>query len=152
LLRIFRILKLAQYINEARTLMTALRASSRKISIFLGTVLTIQLIVGALMYLIEGEASGFTSIPQGVYWAIVTMTTVGYGDITPITPLGKFLAAAVMVTGYAIIAVPTGIVVTELNLVRPDAITTRTCPECLSEGHATEARFCSDCGARLELE
>ncbi len=99
LLRIFRILKLAQYINEARTLMTALRASGRKISIFLGTVLTIQLIVGSLMYLIEGEASGFTSIPQGVYWAIVTITTVGYGDLTPITPMGKCLAAAVRVTG-----------------------------------------------------
>ncbi|MBW1886043.1 MAG: ion transporter [Deltaproteobacteria bacterium] len=151
LLRIFRVLKLAHYIGEARMLSAALRSSTRKILIFLGTVLTIQLIVGSLMYLIEGAESGFTSIPQGVYWAIVTMTTVGYGDITPVTTLGKILAAGVMITGYGIIAVPTGIFVSEFGLQRALEITTRTCPQCLSEGHETGARFCKNCGADLEV-
>jgi voltage-gated potassium channel len=152
LLRIFRVLKLAHYIGEARMLSAALRSSTRKILIFLGTVLTIQLIVGSLMYLIEGEESGFTSIPQGVYWAIVTMTTVGYGDITPITTLGKILASGVMITGYGIIAVPTGIFVSEFGQQRMLQITTRTCPQCMSEGHETDARFCKSCGGDLEVE
>lgn len=152
LLRIFRVLKLGHYIGEARILNSALRRSSRKILIFLGTVFTIQLIVGSLMYLIEGEASGFTSIPQGVYWAIVTMTTVGYGDITPITTLGKFLAAAVMITGYGIIAVPTGIFVSEFGQQRAIRVTSRTCPGCMGEGHDSDSHFCKYCGADLELQ
>ncbi len=104
LLRVFRVLKLAHFVREARVLNSALRASSRKITVFLGAVLTMVLIIGSLMYLIEGERSGFTNIPQGIYWAIVTMTTVGYGDIAPVTVLGKVLASAVMILGYGIIA------------------------------------------------
>jgi voltage-gated potassium channel len=150
LLRIFRVLKLGHYLSEAHMLSAALRGSTRKILIFLGTVFTIQLIVGSVMYLIEGEESGFTSIPQGVYWAIVTMTTVGYGDITPVTTIGKMLAAMVMITGYGIIAVPTGIFVSEFGLQRETPITTRTCPECLSEGHAIDSKFCRFCGTGLE--
>ncbi len=150
LLRIFRVLKLAQYVREAAILAAALRASTRKIFVFLGTVLTIQLIVGAAMYLIEGEEGGFTSIPQGVYWAIVTMTTVGYGDIAPVTALGKLLASGVMITGYGMIAVPTGIVVSELGQHSFATITTRTCPQCMSEGHREDASFCRDCGSNLE--
>ncbi|MBT6147736.1 MAG: ion transporter [Gemmatimonadetes bacterium] len=149
LLRIFRILKLAQYVGEARLLAAALRSSSRKIFIFLGTVFTIQLIVGSLMYLIEGEESGFTSIPQGVYWAIVTMTTVGYGDITPVTAFGKLLAACVMITGFGIIAVPTGLVVSELGQVKKNATTTRCCSNCMGEGHDDDAQFCKHCGDDL---
>lgn len=152
LLRIFRILKLAQYIGEARILAAAVRSSSRKIFIFLGTVLTIQLIVGSLMYLIEGEESGFTSIPQGVYWAIVTMTTVGYGDITPITPFGKLLAACVMITGFGIIAVPTGLVVSEISQARRGTVTTRCCSNCMGEGHDGDAVHCKHCGDKLNDE
>ena len=114
LLRVFRVLKLAHFVGEARELRAALRASARKIIVFLGAVLTIVVIVGSLMYLIEGEEHGFTSIPLSIYWAIVTMTTVGYGDIAPQTPLGKILASAIMIIGYGIIAVPTGIVSVEL--------------------------------------
>jgi voltage-gated potassium channel len=152
LLRIFRVLKLAQYIGEARMLSSALRASTRKILIFLGTVFTIQLIVGSLMYLIEGAESGFTSIPQGVYWAIVTMTTVGYGDITPITTLGKILASGVMITGYGIIAVPTGIFVSEFGQQRMVPTSTRTCSQCYCERHDADARFCKSCGDDLRSQ
>ncbi len=113
-LRVFRILKLAQYVGEARVLVLALRAARFKITVFVFTVLTIVVIVGALMYLVEGPASGFTSIPAGVYWAVVTLTTVGFGDITPQTPLGQTLATVVMIMGYGIIAVPTGIVTAEI--------------------------------------
>jgi len=104
------------------------------------------------MYLIEGSASGFTSIPRGVYWAIVTLTTVGYGDITPITVPGQILASMVMILGYAIIAVPTGIVTAEIVEAGRRPVTTRTCMSCLSEGHLATARFCRDCGERLDLE
>jgi voltage-gated potassium channel len=149
LLRVFRVLKLAHFVGEASMLRAALHASSRKIVVFLGTVLTLVLIIGALMYLIEGERHGFTNIPKSIYWAIVTMTTVGYGDIAPATVLGRFLASAVMIIGYGIIAVPTGIVTVELAGVRKRSISTQSCPDCAAEGHDADATFCKYCGARL---
>lgn len=151
LLRAFRVLKLAHYLGEANILATALQASRRKVAVFLGTVLVIVVIVGSAMYLIEGVEHGFTSIPRSVYWAIVTLTTVGYGDITPSTGVGQLLASFVMVLGYAILAVPTGIVTAEIiEAQRGRPITTRTCMACLSEGHLHDARFCRDCGESLE--
>ena len=150
LLRIFRVLKLVHFVGEARQLQAALRGSVRKIIVFLGAVLTIVIIVGTLMYLIEGEAHGFTSIPVAVYWAIVTMTTVGYGDIAPQTAIGKMLAAAIMILGYAIIAVPTGIVSVELAGAARRGVSTQACPECGAGGHDIDAVHCKFCGARLE--
>lgn len=150
LLRVFRVLKLAHFVGEARMLHAALRASSRKIIVFLGSVLTIVLIVGALMYLIEGPENGFTSIPEAVYWAIVTMTTVGYGDIAPQTLAGKFLASLVMILGYGIIAVPTGIVTVEIASTLKTSTRTHACPQCGADGHATDAKFCKYCGSHLE--
>jgi voltage-gated potassium channel len=148
LLRVFRILKLARFLEEAEVLLRALRASRRKITVFFGSLLTIVLIVGTLMYLIEGEAHGFTSIPRSMYWAVVTLTTVGYGDIVPRTTLGRFLAAVVMILGYSIIAVPTGIVSVELSHAsRP--VSTQHCPACAAYGHDPDARHCKYCGARL---
>jgi len=149
LLRVFRVLKLAHFVGEARMLHAALRASSRKIVVFLGGVLTIVLIVGSLMYLIEGPRNGFTNIPESVYWTIVTMTTVGYGDIAPQTVLGRFLASVVMILGYGIIAVPTGIVTVEMAGSFKRAVSTQACLECGGEGHASDARFCKHCGAAL---
>jgi len=149
LLRVFRVLKLVHFVGEARLLRAALRASTRKIIVFLGAVLTIVVIVGALMYLIEGSENGFTSIPQAIYWAIVTMTTVGYGDIAPQTLLGKILASAVMIMGYAIIAVPTGIVTVELASSVKSSVRTDACPECGADGHAIDAVHCRYCGAKL---
>lgn len=150
LLRAFRVLKLAQYVSEARMLRRALIASARKITVFLGAVLTLVLVVGAVMYLIEGEESGFTSIPQTIYWTIVTMTTVGYGDVVPQTVWGKALASAVMITGYGIIAVPTGIVSVELATVHRSAVSTQVCRRCAREGHDADARHCKYCGAPLD--
>ena len=150
LLRVFRVFKLARFLGEASLLSRALIASRHKVLVFLGTILILVTILGAAMYLIEGEENGFTSIPVAVYWAIVTMTTVGYGDITPHTLVGKTLAAMVMVLGYSIIAVPTGIITAEIvETAVGRKVTTRCCPECLSEGHAADARFCRDCGAML---
>jgi voltage-gated potassium channel len=150
LLRVFRVLKLAHFLGEAHHLGLALRASVRKIVVFLGTVLTLVLIVGSLMYLIEGAASGFTSIPEAIYWAIVTLTTVGYGDIAPETVLGRLLASVVMILGYAIIAVPTGIVTVEMAAIRRGGrVSTQACPSCAAEGHDPDARFCKRCGAGL---
>jgi voltage-gated potassium channel len=150
LLRIFRIFKLSRFLGEANVLRQALRASSRKVLVFIGTVVVIVTIVGAAMFVIEGPEHGFTSIPHSMYWALVTMTTVGYGDIAPETTLGKLLASVVMLTGYGIIAIPTGIVTAELvGLGRPP--TTRSCPHCLSEGHDPSARFCQDCGEELAV-
>lgn len=148
-LRIFRILKFVQYVGEAHQLMEALRASRRKISIFLFTVLNLVTVLGSLMYLIEGEENGFTSIPRSIYWAIVTLTTVGYGDISPKTPLGMAVAAFIMILGYGIIAVPTGIVTAEMAAVRYRGVDTRACRECSTEGHDVDAAFCKECGARL---
>jgi len=152
LLRVFRVFKLGRFLGEASLLTRALIASRHKITVFLGTVLILVTILGAAMYLIEGEESGFTSVPTSVYWAIVTMTTVGYGDITPITFAGKTLAAIVMVLGYGIIAVPTGIVTAELvesAVGGSSKVSTRCCPDCMSEGHRVDARYCSECGALL---
>ena len=150
-LRVFRVLKLAQYVGEARVLVTALRASRYKITVFLFTVLTIVVVVGSTMFVIEGPEAGFTSIPRGVYWAVVTLTTVGYGDIHPLTPQGQFLAALVMIMGYGIIAVPTGIVTVELANQSRRAGSPGFCPSCLSRDHDQDARHCRVCGARLEL-
>jgi len=148
LLRAFRILKLSQFLGEADVLVRALKASRAKVTVFLGAVLTLVLIIGAAMYMIEGEASGFTSIPRAVYWAIVTMTTVGYGDIAPATAIGQTLAAMVMILGYSIIAVPTGIVSVELAQARGPGRTI-ACPNCGKEGHAEDAVYCRICGGRL---
>ncbi|MEM7353915.1 MAG: ion transporter [Acidobacteriota bacterium] len=148
LLRIFRILKLAHFVGAERLLQAAIRASVRKIVVFLGAVVTLVLIIGSLMYLIEGEENGFTSIPQSIYWAIVTMTTVGYGDIAPQTVLGKLFASTVMIIGYGIIAVPTGIVTVEIANAS-QSITAQACPQCAADGHATDAIFCKYCGAKL---
>ncbi len=149
LLRVFRVLKLAHFVGEASELRAALRASARKIIVFLGAVLTIVLIVGSMMYLIEGEENGFTSIPVSIYWAIVTMTTVGYGDIAPHTALGKILASAIMIMGYGIIAVPTGIVSVELAGVTRRKVSTQACPECGAGGHDGDAVHCKYCGGTL---
>ncbi len=148
LLRVFRILKLAQFLGEAQLLVTALRASRRKITVFLGGIVTVVVIVGALMYVIEGEAHGFTSIPTSMYWAVVTMTTVGYGDLAPRTPLGQFVAALLMILGYGIIAVPTGIVSVELAHAGR-TVSRQACPACGAEGHDADATHCKYCGASL---
>jgi voltage-gated potassium channel len=149
LLRIFRILKLVQYLREARLLMKALRASGRKVAVFLFTVLILVVIFGALMYVIEGEENGFTSIPMSIYWAIVTLTTVGYGDISPQTGIGRTLASFIMILGYSIIAVPTGIVTVEMAQSFRTSTSTQACPQCSHESHDEDAKFCKDCGARL---
>ena len=149
-LRIFRIFKLAQYVGEARQLTRALHSSRRKIMIFYFTVIHIVVIVGAMMYLIEGRENGFTSIPRSIYWAIVTITTVGYGDIAPQTNVGQAVAAFLMITGYAILAVPTGIVTAEWAMQNNQRIiSTQSCPQCSSEGHDIDAKFCKDCGADM---
>ncbi|MEA3465548.1 MAG: ion transporter [Thermodesulfobacteriota bacterium] len=150
ILRVFRILKLLQYVDEANLLLTALKDSSRKIAVFLFAIGTLVIISGSLMYVVEGEANGFTSIPRSIYWAIVTTTTVGYGDISPNTDLGQMLASIIMVMGYGIIAVPTGIVTISISRASERArASTRSCPHCSSEGHESDAIFCKDCGAHL---
>lgn len=151
LLRIFRVLKLTLYVAEYSTLMQALRASRRKVTIFIAFVLMLDLLLGTLMYVIEGPEYGFTSIPVAMYWAIVTMTTVGYGDLTPHTDAGRLLASVMMLLGWGILAVPTGIISSEMTMQSRlfRLTTTRTCPECLSEGHDADAKFCKDCGAPL---
>lgn len=150
LLRIFRVLKLAEYLRESRTLAQAMRASRRKIEVFLLSVVTIVVIVGALMYVIEGEENGFTSIPMSIYWAVVTLTTVGYGDLAPATTLGRMLSMLLMLTGYGIIAVPTGIVTAELTrAARATPVSGQACPSCGLGAHEHDAVFCRRCGTRL---
>lgn len=149
LLRVFRILKLTHFVGEARMLHAAMRGSARKIIVFMGVVVTTVLIAGALMYVVEGESSGFTSIPIAIYWAIVTMTTVGFGDIVPQSVLGRFLASLLMIMGYGIIAVPTGIVTVELTAAARTASNTQACPTCGIEGHDNDAQFCKRCGGKL---
>ena len=149
MLRVFRVLKLAEYLTESRELWSALRSSRRKIFVFLFTVTMIIVIVGAMMYLVEGPEHGFTSIPISVYWAVVTLTTVGYGDISPQTPVGRFLAMLVMLMGYGIIAVPTGIVTAEMSRRAHGPVSTQSCPACGAEGHDYDAVFCRKCGAKL---
>jgi len=148
LLRVFRILKLAQFIGEADVLIKALKASRAKIVVFLFAVLSLTFILGTVMYLIESPESGFTSIPRSIYWAIVTLTTVGYGDITPQTILGQTLASFIMIIGYAIIAVPTGIVGAELSKTNLKN-NTQSCPNCSLEGHDDNAVYCKYCGKEL---
>lgn len=149
LLRIFRIFKLTEYITEARTLTTALRASARKIGVFLLTVLTLVTVIGSLIYVIEGEENGFVDIPTSIYWAIVTLTTVGYGDISPKTGLGQLFASIVMILGYGIIAVPTGIVTVELAKAAGGSFSTQVCRHCSEEGHDSDANYCKYCGEEL---
>lgn len=149
ILRIFRVFKLAQFMTEMNTLFQALRASLRKIVVFLLVLLTLVIIFGSLMYVIEGEEHGFTSIPKSIYWAIVTLTTVGYGDISPGTSLGQALAAIVMISGYSIIAVPTGIFTVEFSRALKQKGPPRPCPRCGTEGHDSDATFCSRCGVPL---
>lgn len=163
LLRVFRILKLARYLDASNLLANALKASRAKIMVFLFAVLIVCTIFGTLMYLIEGEASGFTSIPVSVYWCIVTLTTVGFGDIAPVTPPGQFIAAIIMILGYGIIAVPTGIVSAEysmqgrLDIKDKDKVKTpivhlnsQSCPSCSAENHKDSAKYCYKCGHFLE--
>ncbi|QHT67789.1 ion transporter [Rhodocytophaga rosea] len=149
LLRIFRIFKLSRFLGEADTLSRALQASRHKIIVFLGVVLSIVMISGTLMYLVEGPENGFTSIPISIYWAIVTLTTVGYGDISPQTALGQTLASFIMIMGYGIIAVPTGIVTSELSRANARKASTQTCPTCLLQDHETDAIYCKHCGTML---
>lgn len=149
LLRLFRIFKMVHYVKEANVLLTAIRASMPKITVFLGTILSITVIVGAMMHMIEGPASGFDSIPRSMYWAIVTLTTVGYGDIAPITVPGQMVASLLMIMGYGVIAVPTGIVSVELARATR-TMDARACPSCGSTGHDVDAAHCKYCGERLE--
>jgi voltage-gated potassium channel len=150
LLRVFRILKLGRYVSEAQVLIKALKSSFAKITVFIGAVVVLVLIMGTVMYIIEGPEHGFTSIPTSVYWTIVTITTVGYGDIAPQTVLGQTIASVVMLLGYGIIAVPTGIVTSELTRSRDgNKVSRKACPQCSREGHDDEAKFCKYCGTLL---
>ncbi|RMH72606.1 MAG: ion transporter [Gemmatimonadetes bacterium] len=149
ILRVFRVLKLVSYLEEAHILTKALRSSRRKITVFIYTVLILVILVGSIMYVIEGEAHGFTSIPRSIYWAIVTVTTVGYGDISPQTSMGQMLAAVLMILGYGIIAVPTGIVTVELAHASGPPISTQACQQCNWDRHDADARFCKRCGTPL---
>lgn len=154
LLRVFRILKVTRYIGESNKLLNALKQSRIKIFVFLFAVIIIAIISGTLMYLIEGEKSGFNNIPISVYWSIVTLTTVGYGDIAPITPLGQLIASFIMILGYGIIAVPTGIVSAEYTRHSHDDVqlNTQVCENCLEKLHEDKAKFCHHCGVDLHPE
>ena len=150
LLRVYRVLKLTRHVKEANVLLKALRSGRFKITVFLSTVISVVLIMGTLMYLVEGEKYGFTSIPVSIYWAVITLTTVGYGDIVPHTILGQAMATIIMIIGYAIIAVPTGIVSAELiKEAKSGGISTQACPQCSREGHDTDAKHCKYCGSKL---
>ncbi|WP_147678768.1 ion transporter [Algibacter pacificus] len=151
LLRVFRILKLGRYLGASNNLLRAIKASRVKISVFLFAVVIISIILGTIMYIVEGEEHGFTNIPKSVYWCIVTLTTVGYGDIAPQTPIGQFIASIVMVLGYGIIAVPTGIVTAEIAKVSDNTptVNTTSCANCSAEGHKDHADFCYNCGHKL---
>lgn len=152
LLRVFRILKLSEYMSEAQVLMTALSNSRHKIFVFLYTVCTLVIVFGSLMYVVEGSEAGFTSIPKAVYWAIVTLTTVGYGDIAPQTPAGQIIASTIMIMGYGIIAVPTGIYSAELMKAgKCIEINNEACPDCGETGHDYDASFCKYCGHPLDV-
>lgn len=152
LIRVFRVLKLGHYLAGGEEIVQALHASRPKIVVFLASVVSISVVMGALLYLIEGEAHGFTSIPRGVYWAIVTMTTVGYGDISPGTVPGQVVAAVLMIAGYAIIAVPTGIVSVAIAQRARRPISTQACLACSADGHDADAEFCKYCGASLHAD
>lgn len=164
LLRVFRILKLARYMGASNQLASAIKSSRAKISVFLFAVIIASIIFGTLMYLVEGEENGFTNIPKSVYWCIVTLTTVGFGDITPQTPLGQFLATLIMVLGYGIIAVPTGIVSAEYSktLTKKDEenngepvkiqLNSKSCQNCLATNHKDGAEYCYNCGHNLHID
>lgn len=149
-LRIFRILKLMRYVNETQVLMRSLNQSRRKILVFFSTLFILVTLFGSLLYIVEGPEHGFTSIPTSIYWAIVTITTVGFGDITPQTPLGQGIAAMTMLMGYAIIAVPTGIITAELGREIRREYDMRHCPQCDRSGHDRDAKFCKYCGGEME--
>lgn len=149
LLRIFRVLKLSYYLEESAVMAQALAASKRKLLVFLLTVLLLVMILGTLMFAVEGPENGYTSIPESIYWAIVTLTTVGYGDIAPRTPLGQAIASMVMILGYAIIAVPTGIVTVEMSRSQAKQNVVIACPRCMLEGHAQDAKYCRRCAEPL---
>ena len=149
LLRVFRVFKLTAYVAEYQSLAQALHTSRRKILVFLSGVLMIVLVMGTLMYVVEGPDNGFSNIHTAVYWAITTMTTVGFGDITPKTDLGRLIASLMMLLGWGTLAVPTGIVTAEMTYARRATVTTRTCQECLTEGHMPDANYCRHCGAVL---
>ena len=148
LLRIFRVFKMVRHVNGAEMLMRALYLSRAKITVFFTSVVVMTVVAGTVMYLIEGQESGFTSIPAGVYWAIVTITTVGFGDITPQTPWGQLVASICMLMGYAVIAVPTGIVSAQIARLDGDD-TTDACPGCGAHGHLPDADYCRKCGEKL---
>jgi voltage-gated potassium channel len=148
-LRIFRILKLSRYMLGADILGEALQNSRHKIVVFLITILTISIIMGGVMFLIEPIEAGFTSIPRSVYWAIITITTVGYGDIAPVTPFGQAIASLIMLFGYAIIAVPTGIVSSEITSIKKDKIRPFACPSCGETGHDKNSKYCKSCGSAI---
>ena len=152
LLRVFRILKLVRYVGEANLLVKSLKASRARILVFLMAVFCLSIILGTVMYNVEGPERGFTSIPRSFYWAIVTLTTVGYGDISPETPLGQFIATIVMILGYGIIAVPTGIVTSEMSKQSQKTIdlNTQSCQHCSSDGHRDDAEYCFNCGSSLK--
>lgn len=153
LLRVFRILKLTRYLGASINLTTALKASKTKILVFLFSVIVLTIIFGTIIYLVEGPKNGFTSIPLSMYWAIVTLTTVGYGDLSPSTPFGQFIASFVMILGYGIIAVPTGIVTSEMSKLSPKIYAnTQSCPHCLADKHLDGAEFCHKCGGNLNDE
>ncbi len=151
MIRVFRILKLGRFVGATELLKNSFMASRHKILVFLEVVLTVVFLMGSLMYLIEGPESGFTSIPRGIYWAIVTLTTVGYGDIAPVTVLGQFMASLVMILGYAIIAVPTGIITVEMQKAeqKKQALNTQVCSNCYYDNHDDDALFCKRCGSKL---
>lgn len=150
LLRVFRVLKLGRYVGASKVLAIAMRNSRHKIVVFLEVILTMVVIMGSLMYLIEGPQHGFTSIPRAIYWAIVTLTTVGYGDIYPQTVVGQFLASFIMIIGYAIIAVPTGII--SVEMARATQFNTRVCKQCHCADHEDNARYCKICGESLSTD
>lgn len=151
LIRVFRIFKLGGFLNEGAVIITALKGSRAKITVFLTFVMLMVTVLGSIMYLVEGTAdSGFTSIPRSIYWAIVTLTTVGYGDIAPVTELGQFIAAIIMIMGYGVLAVPTGIVSAEIVKQNTEEnLSTQACKSCLNEGHDADAKFCKYCGEEL---
>lgn len=149
--RILRILKLIRYVNEANVLLRSLNQSRRKIMVFFGSLFILVTLFGSLLYVVEGPENGFTSIPLSIYWAIVTITTVGFGDITPQTPLGQGIAAVTMLMGYAIIAVPTGIITAEIGREMRRDYNNRYCPQCDKSGHDPDAIYCKYCGAEMEV-
>ena len=151
LIRVFRVFKLSHYLRGAHTMQIALRSSRPKIIVFLFFVMILVIVLGTLMYIIEGSADtkGFDNIPNSIYWAIVTLTTVGYGDVFPATAFGKVVASFIMILGYGIIAVPTGIVTSEFARRKKEKISTQACPDCTTEGHEVDAKFCKKCGAEL---